>query len=617
MCGIAGIINGEIRKGEPYEPIREMTDIIAHRGPDGMGYYIDDSLAFGHRRLSIIDLSELGHQPMEYLERYVITYNGEVYNYIELRKELEERGYAFRSHTDTEVILAAYDHWKDGCLDRFNGMFSFAIYDREEKTVFCARDRFGVKPFYYTRIGKSFAFGSEIKQFTVLPSWRPELNEDVLVDFLVFDIKDHNDATFFKDVFQLKGGHCLSYVIGNGQFVIRRWYNPDLDKEVRMGEAETESAFRDLFYDSVRLRLRSDVKVGSCLSGGVDSSSIVSVVNELLKEESKSDIQEVVTSCFKEKQFDEQEYVDDLVQRKNIVSHKVYPAFNDLMHDMDKIVWHQDEPFGSTSVFAQWNVFKSARSNDLKVMLDGQGADEILCGYPTYFGPGLIDKFASLRVGGLVREVRALRRDNYSAKWIAKEVFKNLIGSRRFTSLNKRLSRKYAYVSDHLFSDQRTDYSYRSLKQMSFRQVFETNLPMLLHYEDRDSMAFSIESRVPFLDYRLVEFCYRLPDRHKIDDGVTKVIIRKALRNIVPEKIFARRDKMGFVTPEKIWMKENAAFFRDELNDAVRRLSPYVNEKIIDIFEGYLNDSIPFDFTVWKVVALNRWMKVFNISLKP
>jgi asparagine synthase (glutamine-hydrolysing) len=315
MCGISGLIalNNENIEGVL---IKKYTDIIAHRGPDDDGFFLEGSLALGHRRLSIIDLSKDGHQPMSYLEKYVIVYNGEVYNYLELREELIKLGYSFRSKTDTEVMLAAYDAWGEDCLNRFNGMWAFILYDRSKKTVFCARDRFGVKPMYYSQIGNLLCLGSEIKQFTVVPGWKAKANNKRLLDFLMLNVFDHTEETLFENVFQLKGGCKLVVDLQNNKWNVSRWY--DLSKKISRtnGSERNADTFLKLMKDSVNLRLRSDVKVGSCLSGGLDSSTIVCLVNELLKEKNKSEIQETVSSCFAEKQFDESTFIDGARSRR-------------------------------------------------------------------------------------------------------------------------------------------------------------------------------------------------------------------------------------------------------------------------------------------------------------
>lgn len=296
MCGIAGIISRN--KNDLYY-IEKMCETVVHRGPDGFGYYYDDNFAFGHRKLAIIDLSDHGKQPMEYFDKYVITYNGEIYNYIELRDELKDKGYTFRSDCDTEVIMGAYDCWGEACLDKFNGMWAFAIYNKENGTIFCARDRFGIKPFYYTLLNDKFIFASEIKEFTVFNDWKSAANKKRLLDFLVQSVFDHTNETFFEGVYQLRGGEKLIYDLKTYTYTISRWYSLEWKRtKNNLSFDEAVEKFREIFTDSVRLRLRSDVKVGSCLSGGLDSSSIVCVANRILRERSDEIKQETVSSCF-------------------------------------------------------------------------------------------------------------------------------------------------------------------------------------------------------------------------------------------------------------------------------------------------------------------------------
>jgi len=619
MCGIAGIINREIHRDSPYEPIREMTDIVRHRGPDGEGQWLDDGIALGHRRLSIIDLSSLGHQPMIYMDRYVITYNGEVYNYIELRNELEANGYSFRSHSDTEVILAGYDCWKEACLDKYNGMFSFAIYDMQEKTVFCARDRFGVKPFYYAQIGDSFVFGSEIKQFTVLRGWRAICDARTAADFLVYGIQDHTERTFFKDVFQLRGGHYLKYELANHTYRICKWYDL-LEKKngavAAVPEGDVSERFYDLLSDSVRFRLRSDVKVGSCLSGGLDSSSIVSIVNEQLRLVQAHDRQETVTSCFDDKKFDEREYADEVVRATGAVNHKVFPSFDALFGELEDMVWHQDEPFLSTSIYAQWNVFRTAGENEITVMLDGQGADEMLGGYPTFFAPNLLSMLRRGQFGRFLTEFNGIRRNTpYSAAWIGKQLLKNGIGKQRSDALRECIHPGGAILGARYPGGARPKLTYSDFKEMSYAQLTATNLPMLLHYEDRNSMAFSIESRVPFLDYRLVEFVFQLQEKHLISEGRTKYVLREAMRNRIPDKVLGRRDKMGFVTAEEQWLKDHPADFEKHIRAAIDGSNGFISPDCLKIFQQMKEGKLRFDFVLWRIISFGAWIKKFDVQV--
>jgi asparagine synthase (glutamine-hydrolysing) len=411
MCAIVGLLT---QAREIWQPVGRMTALLRHRGPDDEGYLLVSSggvvclggedtpteayradmsfrptgklgpqsaaedawLALGHRRLSILDLSPLGHQPMSYQDRYWIVYNGEVYNYLELRPELEAAGHRFRSHCDTEVILAAYAQWGTDCFSRFNGMWALAIYDVLKDELVLARDRFGVKPLYYWATDSLFAFASEIKAFTCLPGWRPRVNGQAVHDFLLSGLQDHSGQTLFADVFQLEPGclarlKCGQWREAKGSLEVTRWYHLQPQPFVgSFGDAATQ--FRELLIDSVRLRLRADVPVGSCLSGGLDSSSIVCATRRLLREQAAGCAHKTFSACSDIKRFDEREFIAKVVAATGVEPHYVFPSLKDLFAELDRVVWHQDEPFAGTSIYAQWCVFKLAAEADIKVMLDGQ-----------------------------------------------------------------------------------------------------------------------------------------------------------------------------------------------------------------------------------------------------
>ncbi|HXE98219.1 MAG TPA: asparagine synthase (glutamine-hydrolyzing), partial [Dongiaceae bacterium] len=454
MCGIAGFVS---IASHDSELIVRMTTPIRHRGPDDEGYVIFSdagrnplvcggadtpanayagawdyspvqsissvagtpvTMAFGHRRLSIVDLSPLGHQPMSYSNaRYWITYNGEIYNHVELRAELGSLGHRFSSHADTEVLLAAYAQWGEQCLHRLNGMWAFAILDRLESTLFIARDRFGVKPLYYWISPEGlFAFASEIKQFIELPGWQARINAQRTYDFLVFGLTDHTHETMFDGLFQLKPGHCMKIdlkrigeLAPNQAISTQSWYVLKAAPFIGTFEDACEK-FRQTFMDSVKLRLRADVPVGSCLSGGLDSSSIVCMMNELLSQQEAPAIQKTFSACTDVERYNERKWIDIVVDETGVDAHYVYPSLENLFEESDQITWHQDEPFGSTSIYAQWNVFKLASVAGVKVMLDGQGADEYLAGYHGFFGARLAGLFKELRWIELMREALSMRR---------------------------------------------------------------------------------------------------------------------------------------------------------------------------------------------------------------
>lgn len=669
MCGISGVISSTLL---PMHLLQTMTDCIKHRGPDDEGFvfwnlHLDDALlrcghdtpetvfradlpytpssydidetpfrfGLGHRRLSILDLSPLGHQPMCTQDgRYWIVFNGEVYNYIELRAELENLGHSFISRTDTEVILAAYAQWGDSCLARFNGMWAFAIYDSKARTLFLARDRFGVKPLYYwTSPEGLFAFASEIKQFTVLPSWSARLNGQRAYDYLVFGITDHTEETMFSGVYQLRPGHCVTLAVDEASAVspgtplsTRAWY--ELRPKSFAGSFEDAAQeFRDLFEQSIALRLRADVPVGSCLSGGLDSSSIVCVLNEFLRQQGVQALQKTFSACSDVDRFDERKWIDLVVRKTGVDAHYVYPALDQLFEESPAITWHQDEPFGSTSIYAQWCVFRLAAQNGVKVMLDGQGADEQLCGYHLFFGARLSSLCRKWRLFEALNEARGMRNlHRYSylasvkqvAPYILPEICINLLKQclgyyhSRPDWLN--LSPLNAEARDPFVSN----LSYRgNVGDLSYAQLTSSTLQMLLHWEDRDSMAHSLESRVPFLDYRLVEFVLGLPDEFKIAGGMTKLVLRESMRKVLPDQIRTRVDKIGFATPEEVWVRNiSTDVFQRKIEESIQAAPSCFNaDAMMKEFASICNGKKNFSFLPWRIINFGEWTRIYNVSV--
>jgi asparagine synthase (glutamine-hydrolysing) len=669
MCGIGALYsaNGTL----DAERLKAMQTAVRHRGPDDEGlvcFHTDGrepfayggpdtpadaysfrsayapargvpdaggvNLALAHRRLSILDLSPSGHQPMCTADRAIwITYNGEIYNYIELRDELKALGHAFTSQSDTEVILAAYRAWGRNCLARFNGMFAFVLFDRARRSLFAARDRFGVKPLYYWISPEGFvALASEIKQFAVLPGWRPKVNGQRAYDFLNWALLDHTDETLFDGVFQLRGGESLQLDLSGGaslpaagtRLQAQRWY----PLQARSFSGSLEDAgheFRRLLTDSVRLRLRADVPVGSCLSGGLDSSSIVCVMNDLLRAQDAHALQKTFSACATVQRFDERDYIDEVVRHTATDAHYVYPRLEGLFPALDRITLHQDEPFGSTSIYAQWHVFGLAAENRVKVMLDGQGADEQLAGYHNYFAP----RFGSLLRGWqwllLLREMEATKRQHgYPLSWGLKQALNNVLPEYLRQPLRRLAGKpdtgtpwldmeRMGAVRRDPFLEAGTAKA-ASVQAMSRSQLSATSLPMLLHWEDRDSMAHSVEARVPFLDYRLVEFVLGLPDEFKIADGTTKRALREGMRGLLPEPVRTRVDKLGFVTPEEVWLREQSPDrFRTALRDAVDASSGIIKIDTLALLERTIDGKQPFTFLIWRLISFGAWMRVFSL----
>jgi asparagine synthase (glutamine-hydrolysing) len=669
MCGIAAIFSsaeGILSSAEGIQPrlIQEMMAVVRHRGPDGEGYLgIHDTgaipfggpdtprdifnsdfvyapratlaegpplrAALGHRRLSIVDLSPAGHQPMcTEDQRYWIVYNGEIYNHIELRAELEKAGYEFCSHTDTEVILHGYREWGPNCLHRFNGMFAFLIYDSVAGRIFVARDRFGVKPLYHWKSPAGFvAFASEIKQFTVLPGWHADLNRQTAYDFLNWGLFDHTAETLFKDVRQICGGEYIEWSLNDFQNGIRpvRWYR--LEPRPFAGGTLDDAAneFRDLLTDSVRLRLRADVPVGSCLSGGLDSSSIVCMANDLLRRVNSHDRQKTFSARAEAERYDEMAYAEEVIKATGVDAHFTLPALDDLFATLPKITWHQDEPFSSTSIFAQWKVFELAAAQQVKVMLDGQGADELLAGYHGFFGVRFATLFKSVRWLQLVREISATRKKHgysllHSAKYAVNFLLPEVLRQPLRALVHRESTRNTAWLGTEVLGAEERDPTLalrgNGLQDFSASQLIYTSLPMLLHWEDRDSMAHSVESRVPFLDYRLVEFVLGLPDDFKLSHGVTKRVLRAGMQGILPEKVRLRMDKLGFATPEEVWLRERRPdLFRSALNEAIEQSQGVLLPPAREVLEQMISGKRPFSFLVWRMISFGDWMRRFNVRL--
>ena len=658
MCGITGFISKE---GNSSKDLYNLNSIIKHRGPDDEGYLIiknDNELVsligpdtpndfnlpynlinnelishvnvgLAHRRLSILDLSVHGHQPLSYFNnRYWIAFNGEVYNYLELRDELIQLGYNFLSNTDTEVILASYVHWGLECVNKFNGMWAFVIYDTEKKVTFISRDRFGVKPLYYwISPNNTFCFSSEIKSFTTFPGWQAKLNHQMAYDFIVWGLMDHTDETLFEGVYQMKPG---SYTIIDNSTILRHnerinlinWYKLKIsDYKGSFDDATKE--FKNIFETSLKLITRSDVPIGSCLSGGLDSSSIVCFVNQILEEQSVNYSQKTFSACSDFEKINEKEWIDEVVNKTKVESFLVYPDLNDLLLNLNKIIWHQDEPFGTTSIFAQWKVFELASINNVKVMLDGQGADEQLAGYLEYFNILNSSYLKKLKIYKLFKSLFFINKiHGYNYKNLYLGMFKQLLPEnlkkyfRYYFAKTDAKPSWYINKNNIKFKNPIFNNKIFDVKSMSISQLTSSNLQMLLHWEDRDSMAFSIESRVPFLDHRLVEFVLSLPDEYKINNGITKLILRESMNNVIPNKIKNRQNKIGFATPEEIWIKELGQIeFKNKFTRSIEKSDGLFDKSLINELDNIIKGNKPFSFLPWRIICFGEWIEIFNVKI--
>lgn len=646
MCGILSIITKKTTVSS--EQLIKACAIIRHRGPDDEGFLtwapggqpviwagadtaastnshfnysrlqpgMHFKVGFGHRRLSILDLSPAGHQPMvQENAGLAITFNGEVYNYLEIKAELEQLGHQFKSTTDTEVILHAWQQWGPACLHKFNGMFALVMLDYNKKALYAVRDRFGVKPLYYYHGANALYLASEIKQIKTSPDFKLELNEPIARQFLATGAVDHTHNTFDK---QIKHLPCGSYLYMNltaddNRHEIVQWYTL-VPKPWTGNFEQAATKMRELLTDAVDLRLRSDVTVGSCLSGGLDSSSIVCIAADLMKAKGITIGQETVTACYDNAKYDEWNFAQEVIKKTNATAHQTFPSFKQLQDEIDDFIWHQDEPTGSTSQFSQWAVFKATNKAGLKVMIDGQGADEQLAGYggndvPYY--AGLMGKGQFMAV---LDEARYYKKEHGAwPKGFLLAAAQLNMGSTLSGLLPKRLRVTTIPKIDWLQnSEPLTIYNETAptLQENLKRQLYHQPLPALLRYEDHNSMAWGVESRTPFMDYRFVEFALGLPERYLYKRGVRKHILRHAMKDVIPAAIANRRDKMGFVTPEELWLKgEGKAWFEAGIEKAIKQFGssmldgPRVRTYLAEMIAG----KRPFDFVPWRIICFSKW----------
>lgn len=605
MCGISGIINKDWTSIDKNE-LKRINDIIFHRGPDSDGFYFYNNLGFGHRRLSILDLSPLGHQPMNYLDKYCITYNGEIYNYIELREELLQNGYHFISKSDTEVILAAYDFWGISCLNRFNGMWSFAIHDIEKNIVLFSRDRFGIKPFYYKEDDNQFVFGSEIKQLINLD--KPNLlNENILLESMLTHIDNHTDETYFNGIYSLPSASYMIYDLKTNRKRIDKYYKLNINPEFQnKSEEELVLQFKDLFSDAIKLRLRSDVLVGTSLSGGLDSSAISAIASaEYTKKANEKFI--AINAKSIDDRNDESVFAKIVSDKLNLDLNVVMPTYEDFLKTIDDVIYTQEEPFGSPSMFMGWHVFQKAKELNCTVMLNGQGSDEILLGYERYFTSTLNFNKPFSQLKEIINQNKNSRLSLLNT--LGYYVYFRSFFIRKMRLKNKSLLKNEFKKSKYFNFVKKSSESYSSPYKLQQFEITELQLPHLLRYEDRNSMRHSIETRLPFLDYRLVEFCVSLPLSLKIKKGWTKYILRKGINDLLPVSIVWRKNKFGFESPDRIWLSKYNDQMMKEIKDS-EVLNHYCD--MVLLLNKYKSMSLK---DKWMYFNIARWENVFKIKV--
>jgi asparagine synthase (glutamine-hydrolysing) len=602
VCGIFGLVT----KTGPADAdqIGRLTDLVAHRGPDGRGVRVNGNVGLGHRRLAIIDLSEDGAQPMRDTRYPIwITYNGEIYNYLELRAELEALGFVFHTASDTEVLLAAYVCWGEKCLERFNGMWSFAIHDERDNTLFCARDRFGVKPFYYVNTPTAFAFGSEIRQLLPLIE-RRVADDDLVSDFLVCGLTDHTNRTFFEGVEKLAPGHMLRVDVSTGQFKIERYYLL-VPRPTDIDDQKMPNFVRALLDDATRLRLRSDVRVGTCLSGGLDSSTVATLASKRYSLNSNEAFF-AITAVSQQASNNEEKYAAEIATKSGLNWLRTEPTYEEFASTAETLLDVQEEPFAGPSIMMQYEVMKTARSNGVIVLLDGQGGDETLLGYHRYYAAWLLDHFRREGVRGFVSAFRAAM----DAGVTPRRLLTYLLGvnSAGIRSTFYRWRYNFLKKPDLPEALRRFARSTRDAQAMQVLEITETNLPMLLRFEDKNSMRFGIETRLPFLDYRFVEFAIGLSTRVKLNKGWTKWPLRAAAQDLLPATICWRKDKIGFAAPDQLWLNRHSpVMYAKVINSAL--LARYVDMKALKSRFHRLDLGMR-----WRLYCVALWGERFQVD---
>ncbi|WP_309728357.1 asparagine synthase (glutamine-hydrolyzing) [Chamaesiphon sp. OTE_75_metabat_556] len=641
MCGLAGIFHFDRSNINP-QLLKKFSEVLANRGPDDRGFlgwsgtssvqlsrHPDELsncwLGMVHRRLSILDLSPSGWQPMATLDgRYAIVFNGEIYNYLELQAELKALGYIFSSHSDTEVLLHAYAQWGIQSLNRLVGMFAVAILDTHKRSIFLTRDCFGIKPLYYTHWHNGFAFASEIKALLKIPNLNRQVNSQRLYDYLRFSITDYGEDTLFANIHQVPAAHYLEVSLDYPtEFQPVRYWQIDRDRRLEVSFEAAAQQLQELFLNNIRLHLRSDVPVGAALSGGIDSSSIVMAMRYL-----EPDLQlHTFSYIAKSPKINEEGWVDIVSQKANSISHKIQATPEQLVADLDRLIYLQDQPFGSTSIYAQHQVFKLAREAGIKVMLDGQGADEILGGYRHHLGPRLASSIRQRKWAEATKFLyNASKLPDFGALQLMLVGGGLLLPEDIADTARNLVGKSFApsWLNDTWFIERGAKlrfslpiHSQEMLKE-KLHQSLETGLLSLLRYEDRNSMVASIESRVPFLTPNLVEFLFSLPEEYIIAaDGTSKAIFRQAMRGIVPDLILDRQDKIGFATPELNWLTSLRPWVEEVLNSEIAAHIPalkidIVNKEWQDILAGHKQ----FDARVWRWINLIKWSDQYAVEFE-
>lgn len=623
MCGIFGGYFAQ-SPTQLSQRLAATMQALHHRGPDDHGYVMlqgnfHGQCILGHTRLSIIDLSDHAHQPLYSADkRFCLVFNGEIYNYRELRAELIQLGHTFFTQSDTEVLLMAWCVWGRQVLSRLVGMFAFVIYDQYEQTLTCVRDAFGIKPFFYQYETGYFGFASEPRALLVLGNQRPQIDWQRSYDYLAFGDYESKEDTFYAGIKSLLPGQIMCFSLKHGKVqVLERWWQPQTKIQRDITFPQAAEALREQFLENVRLHLRSDVPVGAALSGGLDSSAIVCAMRYL--EPNKP----IHTFSFiaEQPELSEKHWVNRINNIAGTSSHFISAGSHDLVQDLDDMVLAQGEPFGSTSIYAQYCLFRHVNSIGIKVILDGQGADELLGGYYGYPGERLLSLLEQRQFSAMLQFLRQWKRwPGRSYKQAILHLGRvtlpdtlyhygnNFIGRCAHASwLNiKILSAHGVLFQEQRFAKDRTCVGRRVIERLA-NSIRERGLPALLRHADRNSMRFSVENRVPFLTVPIANFLLSLPEEYLISSqGETKSIFRAAMRDIVPDAVLDRRDKIGFATPEREWLLNSENSIRAWLSEC-EDIPLFCARNLLREFDAVISGSKPYTWQVWRWLNYVRW----------
>jgi len=615
LCGITGFFSNDHEiDTDLFYPSH---NLLKHRGPDDEGFVFQDStyklnlsfgkrtinknknlkpiesvskarLIMGHHRLSIVDLSFHGHQPfLSHDNNYALVYNGEIYNHIELRSELIQLGYVFKSNSDSEVVLYSLIHWGTDALSKFNGMWAFAFYDKIKDKLLLCRDRFGIKPLFFSYINNVLYFSSEMRFIRTFAQTSNTVNPNVVESYLQSSTIFQNSSTIWNDIFEVRPGRYLEFQ--EGKYNEQVYWSPQFPQKYISKIDDALDEFRFLFDDSLRLRMRSDVEVGSLLSGGLDSNLIVGRLFQLglLDKNYKS-----FSAVFQEEEYSEKRYIDESVNKYGIIPNEVMYTPESVFEYFDELIETIEVPFRSLSILSQYLLYKRINEKtNVKVVLNGQGADEMFAGYTRHYPYIIAHSMQKLDINQLAKE---------------------LITLKRYRSISKKDALLRGLQILRYFKDHKTNFN-----ELLSKDIISHPLREYLSYDDRNSMAFGIEARVPFLDYRLVEYSFRLNPNLKIRNGINKFIPREFSKNIVPYSIYDRKDKMGFVSPQETWQR---TLMKDFMQNDLKRSNLEFLEKYIDVpytitlYEDYLSRGKGSWSFFWRLFNLVRWQKKYSAS---